>query len=82
MKLQTLEIQDLRRLQTLYRREWPKYCQEFYSLKNMISFLKLDPEIKHLKAYTLPDKTAQELGLYLIVVFMSETLYTNHDFIG
>ncbi|XP_023172469.2 uncharacterized protein LOC111600553 [Drosophila hydei] len=67
MKLQTIEVQGLRQLQALYSREWPKYIQEFYSLKNMISFLKRDPEMKHLKAYTLQDKQAQELGLYLIV---------------
>lgn len=81
MKLQTIEVQGLRQLQALYSREWPKYIQEFYSLKNMISFLKRDPEMKHLKAYTLQDKQAQELGLYLIVVFISERLCFNKDFI-
>ncbi|EDW64938.1 uncharacterized protein [Drosophila virilis] len=67
MQLQTVGIQGLRQLQALYRREWPKYCQEFAILKNLIAFDKVEPGMKHVRAYSLQDPQAQRLGLFLIV---------------
>ncbi|EDW03370.1 uncharacterized protein LOC6562001 [Drosophila grimshawi] len=66
-KLQSVDLQGLRNLQALYRRDLPKHCQEFYILKNFIAFLKIEPEMKHLNVYTLRDQRAKELGLFLIV---------------
>lgn len=81
MQLQTVDIQGLRQLQALYRREWPKYCQEFAILKNLIAFAKDEPGMKHVRAYSLQDPQAQRLGLFLIVVFISCALRGNAAFI-
>ncbi|KAH8391800.1 hypothetical protein KR215_004095, partial [Drosophila sulfurigaster] len=66
-QLQPISIHDLPELQAHYRREWPKYFKEYYVLSTVIKFIKTEPGLKHLNAYTLADSHAQELGLFLLV---------------
>ncbi|ALC40235.1 CG5783 [Drosophila busckii] len=66
-KLQNLALHKLIEFQAIYKQDWPKYCAEYYCLSNFIHFLKSDPNIKHLHAYTLDTQRAHELALFVIV---------------
>ncbi|XP_034472645.1 uncharacterized protein LOC117780291 isoform X2 [Drosophila innubila] len=66
-KLQSIDIQVLGDFQSLYGKKWPKYSQEYYILRNVIVFSKVEPQLKHINAYTLADQRAKELGLFLIL---------------
>lgn len=59
-------------MKALYGRDLPKYCQEYQILKSIIHFKKSEPQMKHVRAYTLPDQRAQDLGLFLIMVIIIE----------
>ncbi|XP_017067904.2 uncharacterized protein LOC108105704 [Drosophila eugracilis] len=65
--LEVIGLPDLKNFQGLYKQNWPKFCQEYYCLDNFIEFLKKQPEIKHLQAYTLNIKQARDDALFVIV---------------
>ncbi|XP_068151065.1 uncharacterized protein [Drosophila tropicalis] len=64
MEIGLPELQEYHRLFTI---DWPKYCQEYYCLDNFINFLKTEPNIRNLKAYTLSQERAKAEGVFLIV---------------
>ncbi|KAH8271729.1 hypothetical protein KR044_002941, partial [Drosophila immigrans] len=66
-QLEPINLEIMQRFQKCYKRNWPTYCAEFYCLDNFIGFLKKDPQIKNLKAYTLCDQKAKDEALFLIV---------------
>jgi len=70
LKLHSIDLQVLQDFQSLYKKNWPMYCQEYYILSNFIMFKEVEPELKHINAYTLADQQAQELGLFVIMVFI------------
>ncbi|XP_034667364.1 uncharacterized protein LOC117900912 [Drosophila subobscura] len=57
---------DLRELQRLYLRDWPRHCVGYFWLDNYLRWLKEDPQIGHLAFYTL-DTDWQSDGLFLLV---------------
>jgi len=70
LKLHSIDLQALQDFQSLYKKEWPMYIQEYYILSNFIMFKKVEPELKHINAFTLADQQAKELGLFLIMVII------------
>ncbi|KAH8391799.1 hypothetical protein KR215_004096, partial [Drosophila sulfurigaster] len=66
-QLEPISLEIMQEFQKCYRQNWPKYCPEFYCLDNFIGFLKKDPQIKNLKAYTLSDQRAKDEALFVIV---------------
>ncbi|EDW03371.1 uncharacterized protein LOC6562002 [Drosophila grimshawi] len=67
-ELQAVGLEELQGFQQLYTQQWPKYCAEFYCLDNFIGFLKFDPHIRNVKAYTLSDdQRAKDAALFVIV---------------
>ncbi|XP_017132633.1 uncharacterized protein LOC108149516 [Drosophila elegans] len=66
-QLKEIGLPDLQEFQVLFKQNWPEYCQEYYCLDNFIEFLKKQPHVKHLKAYTLDTKQARDEGLFVIV---------------
>ncbi|XP_070075808.1 uncharacterized protein [Drosophila takahashii] len=57
-------IQQLEDLKSLFIRDWPKYCKEYYCLDNFLDLHKWDTQLEDVKVYTLPNLG---LGLFVIV---------------
>lgn len=66
--LEHVDLESLLQMKALYRGYCPQYRQEYQILKNIINFKKAEPQMKHVRAYTLSDQRAQELGLFLLMV--------------
>ncbi|XP_017154489.1 uncharacterized protein LOC108163611 [Drosophila miranda] len=60
------DIADLRALQGLYLKDWPRHCVGYFWLDNYLRWLQDDPEIRHLTFYTLDNDWATD-GLFLLV---------------
>ncbi|KAH8419374.1 hypothetical protein KR222_010038 [Zaprionus bogoriensis] len=66
-QLQPIDLQGLQRMKALYRRDWPKYRQEYHVVNTIAAFIKAESQMKHIRALTLLDQRVQDLGLFLIV---------------
>ncbi|KAH8376870.1 hypothetical protein KR093_001811, partial [Drosophila rubida] len=60
------DVADLRKLQTLYLKDWPKHCVGFFWLDNYLRWLAKDPTLKYLKFYTLNGDWCTD-GLFILV---------------
>lgn len=69
-QLQDVDLDSLLQMKALYGRDLPKYCQEYQILNSIIHFKKSEPQMKHVRVYTLPDQRAQDLGLFLTMVII------------
>ncbi|XP_022232625.2 uncharacterized protein LOC111081018 [Drosophila obscura] len=80
-KLKVMRLLQLQAYQKLYKNSWPKFCAEYYCLDNFIEFLKADPQIKHLKLFTLEGEQASADALFVIVdryqLFVGSLNHTN-----
>ncbi|KAH8357039.1 hypothetical protein KR200_003608 [Drosophila serrata] len=60
------DIQDLKDLQSLYLKDWPRHCVGYFWLDNYLRWLIKNPNLSHLAFYTL-DNDWQGDGLFLLV---------------
>ncbi|EDW03369.1 uncharacterized protein LOC6562000 [Drosophila grimshawi] len=60
------ETADLKALRELYEQEWPKHCVGHFWLDNYVHWLAKEPQLKHLKFYTLNGDWRRD-GLFILV---------------
>ncbi|XP_017029390.1 uncharacterized protein [Drosophila kikkawai] len=60
------DTRNLRDLQSLYLKDWPRHCVGYYWLDNYLRWLAKDPYLKHLRFLTL-DNDWQSDGLFLVL---------------
>lgn len=78
-QLQLIDLEGLRQRKALLSRDWPKYYLEYQIISNIISFKTAEPQMKNVCAYTLPDRCAQELGLFLIMVSLCDYIFKLYE---